>query len=49
MCRGYVCLNHQLQVVLARRNLVQLATARRRNSNLVDSRLAAHLVVAQAE
>jgi hypothetical protein len=42
-------LHHQLQVVLARRNLVQLATAWWCDSHAVHSRLAAHEVVTHAE
>jgi hypothetical protein len=47
--RADVRLHHQLQVVLAGRNLVQLATAWWCDSHLVDSRLTARLVVANAE
>jgi hypothetical protein len=47
--RADVRLHHQLQVVLAGWNLIQLAAAWWCDSHLVDSRLTAHLVVAYAE
>jgi hypothetical protein len=47
--RANVRLHHQLQVVLAGRNLVQLAAAWRGDSHLVDGWLTTHLAVADTE
>jgi hypothetical protein len=47
--RGIYVSTIKLQVVLAGRNLVQLATTRWCDSHLVDGGFTAHLVVADAE